>query len=63
MKFFGLLELVTLFILPAASLAQKITAQEVLAKHLKSIGAKQKREDTNNQVVSANVRFLLKGQR
>ncbi|MGI8408423.1 MAG: hypothetical protein ACR2M8_00900 [Pyrinomonadaceae bacterium] len=61
MKYFSLLAFLTLFILPATSLAQKITVEEVLAKHLESIGVKQKRDNIKNQIASANVRFKLKG--
>lgn len=54
----------TLFSLLATanfSRAQKMTAEDVLSKHLDSIGAKDKRAAIVNQVIFSDVKFIVKG--
>jgi len=41
--------------------AQKLTVEEVIAKHLESIGTKEKRASIKNQFIFSDLRFNIKG--
>lgn len=49
------------FIAVSGAKAQKITAEEVINKHLDSIGTKEKRAEIKNQVIFTDVSFKQKG--
>lgn len=52
---------VALQLLVSAAFAQKLTPAEVVAKHLDSIGSKDKRAAVKNQLVMADLEFRAKG--
>jgi outer membrane lipoprotein-sorting protein len=56
---FLMVVLIILAGLPAA--AQKMTADEIIGKHLDSMGAKEARDAVKNQLLLADVQFTLKG--
>lgn len=54
----------TLFILlifGCSSFAQKISPDEIISKHLDSIGTKEKRDSIKNQIMLGDIQFTLKG--
>lgn len=63
MKFFNsaTLLLLCVFIFAVSSIAQKITPEEIVAKHLDSIGSKEKRAEIKNQIAFGDVQFKLQG--
>lgn len=50
-----------LFILTCSSFAQKISPEEIITKHLNSIGTKEKRDSVKNQIMLGTVQFTLRG--
>ena len=48
-------------IFAGSSFAQKFSPEEIVAKHLDSIGTKEKRDSIKNQILSGNVQFTLTG--
>jgi hypothetical protein len=50
-----------IFLSFAAASAQKLTAEEVIGKHLDAIGAKDKRAAIKNQFILSDLQFQLKG--
>lgn len=55
----------TIFLLLVFSISafanQKLTAEEIIAKHLDSIGTKEKRAEINNQLILCSVQFIYQG--
>ena len=43
------------------SYAQKMAPEEIIAKHLDSMGTKEKRAEIKNQLILGDVRYNLKG--
>jgi hypothetical protein len=61
MKYLLFIALVTFLSTPAAVVAQKMDADQVVAKHLLSIGTPQKLSEIKNSVATADVSFNAKG--
>ncbi len=59
LKFAALCALVGAF--SVSALAQKMNAEEVVAKHLESIGSKEKRAAVKNQFILSDIQFKIKG--
>jgi hypothetical protein len=60
-KFSALFVLLTFLVGVNSAFAQKLTAAEVLSKHLDSIGTKEKRASIKNQTIFCDVQMSLKG--
>ncbi len=60
-KFSALFVLLTFLVGVNSAFAQKLTAAEVLSKHLDSIGTKEKRASIKNQTIFSDVQMSLKG--
>lgn len=61
MKLFRTLAFLVLVAVPVTAFSQKMTADEVVAKHLDSIGTSAARDSVKNRVVMSDVQFTLKG--
>lgn len=61
MKLIKLLLVAGLFLIPVTGMAQKMSADDVVAKHLESLGPKAARDAVTSRVVLADVLFTLKG--
>lgn len=60
-KFTTLFVLIVIFLSAASMSAQKMNPEDIIARHLDSIGAKEKRSVVKNQMVLGNAEFISKG--
>lgn len=60
-KFSTLFVLIVIFLSAASMSAQKMNPEDIIARHLDSIGAKEKRSVIKNQLVVGNAEFIAKG--
>jgi hypothetical protein len=57
----ALFVLLVIFLSLNSTFAQKMSAEDIVAKHLDSIGTKEKRSEIKNQTMLGDIRFVVKG--
>jgi hypothetical protein len=53
--------LTVIFLFASSAFAQKMTPEDIIAKHLDSIGTKEKRSEIKNQTMLGDIQLIIKG--